>query len=106
MFKHQKSLDLREPDSSKKDYVRSAKELREAEFGWKNTETLNSVPPSDYTITHVNQNHDLLRLDDHKVSPLMNLSTSEWLKNYGVEKMQLTLKDLLAKGVVSKYVSF
>jgi hypothetical protein len=33
---------------------------KEAEFGWKNTETLGSIPPSDYTITHINQNYDLL----------------------------------------------
>lgn len=34
--------------------------LKEAEFGWKQTETLGSIPPSDYTITHINQNYDLL----------------------------------------------
>ena len=33
---------------------------KENEFGWKNTETLGSIPPSDYTITHINQNYDLL----------------------------------------------
>lgn len=38
----------------------SKKQLRDAEFNWKTIETLRSVPPSDYTITHINQNHDLL----------------------------------------------
>jgi hypothetical protein len=35
------------------------KNLKEIEFGWKQPETLGSVPPSDYTITNINQNHDL-----------------------------------------------
>jgi len=38
----------------------SEKEKRDVEFDWKPIETLRSVPPSDYTITHINQNHDLL----------------------------------------------
>lgn len=78
------------------------RDLKEAEYGWKNLDTLDSVPPSDYTITHVNQNHDLLRLGETKVAPHMNLSSTEWLKNYGLETMQLGLKDLLSKGAVTK----
>jgi hypothetical protein len=34
--------------------------LREIEYAWKQTETLNSVPPNDYTVTHINQNHELM----------------------------------------------
>jgi hypothetical protein len=37
----------------------SKKQLRDAEFNWQTIETLRSVPPSDYTITHINQTHDL-----------------------------------------------
>jgi hypothetical protein len=32
----------------------------------------------------------------------MNLNSTDWLKHYGLEQMQLTLKDLLAKGTVTK----
>jgi hypothetical protein len=39
---------------------RTPAELKEAEFGWKNVDTAGSLPPSDYTVTNVNQNHDLL----------------------------------------------
>ena len=81
---------------------RSKEELKQAEFGWKPIDTVGSFPPSDYTVTHVNQDHDLLRLDENKVAPHMNLSSSEWLKVYSLETMKLTLKDLLAKGTVSK----
>ena len=38
----------------------NSNKLREAEFGWKKTDTLGSIPPSDYTITSINQNYDLL----------------------------------------------
>ena len=46
--------------SADKDRSLSKSELREIEFGWKDTETLGSVPPNDYTITNITQNHDLL----------------------------------------------
>jgi hypothetical protein len=39
---------------------KSKEELKEAEFKWKNVETAGSLPPSDYTITNINQNQDLL----------------------------------------------
>ena len=39
---------------------RTDEELKEAEYGWKAIDTLKSIPPNDYTITHVNQDHDLL----------------------------------------------
>jgi hypothetical protein len=32
----------------------------------------------------------------------MNLDSAEWLKHYAIDRLQLTLKDLLAKGTVSK----
>jgi hypothetical protein len=32
----------------------------------------------------------------------MNLDSAEWLKHYSLDHLQLTLKDLLAKGTVSK----
>ncbi len=41
---------------------RTEKELHEIEYGWKQIDTLKSIPPNDYTITHVNQDHDLLVL--------------------------------------------
>ncbi|CAF0842281.1 unnamed protein product [Brachionus calyciflorus] len=82
-----------------------ARDFKEAEYGWKDIETVGSVTPSDYTITHVNQNHDLLRIEETKIAPHMNMSSNEWLKIYGVERMELTLKDLLSKGVVTKPIS-
>lgn len=36
----------------------------------------------------------------------MNQSSEEWLKMYGIDYMKLTLKDLLSKGIVSKYVKW
>ena len=45
------------------------------------------------------------RLDDLKVAPEMNLSSEEWLGHYSLEYLGLNLKDLLAKGVISKPVS-
>ena len=36
------------------------KEKKNLEFNWKPVDTLNSIPPDDYTITHVNQDLDLL----------------------------------------------
>ncbi len=35
----------------------------------------------------------------------MNLSSAQWLQNYSVEVMKLTLKDLLTKGSISKPIS-
>lgn len=75
---------------------------KEHEFGWKSTNMQDSMPPSEFTISHINQHHDMLRLEDLKVAPEMNLSSTEWLSNYSIDFLQLTLKDLLAKGVVSK----
>lgn len=34
--------------------------LKEKEFGWKNTDSLNSIPPNEFTISHINQHHDML----------------------------------------------
>jgi hypothetical protein len=38
----------------------SKKELKDMEYRWKPIDTAVNIPPSDYTITHINQNHDLL----------------------------------------------
>lgn len=76
--------------------------LRDAEFGWKQIETIGSVTPSDYTITNVNQNHDLQRYEVTKKAPQMHMNSKEWLSIYGIESMQLSLKDLLSKGVINK----
>ena len=46
--------------SRENDRIMTKEERKEAEFGWKNTETLGSVPPNDYTITTITQNYDLL----------------------------------------------
>lgn len=34
--------------------------LKEKEFGWKHTDSLNSIPPNEFTISHINQHHDML----------------------------------------------
>lgn len=80
--------------------------LKEAEFGWKQSEFINSVTPSDYTITTVNQYNDIQRYEDTKKAPHMNMNSKEWLSIYGVERMQLTLKDLLSKGTINKYIFY
>ena len=33
----------------------------------------------------------------------MNANSTKWMQNYSLESMKLTLKDLIAKGVVCKY---
>ena len=57
--KHQ-SRNISRHSSTDKDRSLSKSERREIEFGWKDTETLGSVPPNDYTITNITQNYDLL----------------------------------------------
>ena len=52
-----------EPKSSRTSFQELQENLREKEFGWKQTETLNSIPPNDYKITHINQNHEILVRD-------------------------------------------
>lgn len=78
---------------------------KELEFGWKKIDTAGSVPPSDYTVTNISQNYDLLRLDENKSVPNMKMNSRDWLEAYSLETMNLTLKDLLAKGVVSKPIT-
>jgi hypothetical protein len=57
-FDEKKNLNVVQP--VEKSAPRSHESLKEKEFGWKQIETLNSVPPNDYTVTHINQNHELL----------------------------------------------
>lgn len=42
------------------------------------------------------------RLEDLKMAPNATLDSTQWLEEYSLESMKLTLKDLLAKGTVSK----
>ncbi len=103
---HSEWLNKKKQDRmSQKQNLHQERISKNFEYGWKNLETINTVPPSSMTISHINQHHDLLRVDDLKAAPEMNLSSLEWLNNYSIEFLQLTLKDLLAKGVVSKPVS-
>lgn len=37
-----------------------SRNLKEYEFGWKQTDMQDSLPPNDFTISHINQHHDLL----------------------------------------------
>lgn len=39
--------------------------LKEKEFGWKHTDSLNSIPPNEFTISHINQHHDMLVSHDN-----------------------------------------
>jgi hypothetical protein len=36
------------------------------------------------------------------MAPNVYVSSTEWLHNYNLEKMKLNLKELLAKGTISK----
>lgn len=115
----------RRPSSKELEQDAKKAHLKDLEFNWNHVETLGSEPPSNYTITHINQNHDLMvdsqnpksfclnktflnfvcflkRLDDVKMAPNVNLNSIQWLESYSLEKMKLTLKDLLAKGTISK----
>ena len=114
-FIHEDSLNhsewLTKKDQEKKQNLHNqdpnqSRRNKELEFGWKNIDVHGVAPPHEFTISHINQHHDLLRLDDLKVAPEMNLGSTEWLNNYSIDFLGLTLKDLLAKGVVSKYVYF
>ena len=50
----------RDNEKKKLDYKKIAADQKEAEFKWKQIDATKGFPPDDYTVTHVNQNHDLL----------------------------------------------
>ncbi len=37
-----------------------SRQLKEFEFGWKNIDQTESIPPSEFTVTNLNQHYDLL----------------------------------------------
>lgn len=39
---------------------RDKENKKNLEFKWENPEVMGSIPPSEYTITHINQNYDIL----------------------------------------------
>ncbi|KGL81052.1 von Willebrand factor A domain-containing protein 3A, partial [Tinamus guttatus] len=49
-------------------------------------------------VTHINQAHDLLRVKMMKNQSKKVQTTEEWLRNYGLESLQLTLEHLVNEG--------
>ncbi|XP_067162573.1 von Willebrand factor A domain-containing protein 3A [Apteryx mantelli] len=49
-------------------------------------------------VTHINQTHDLLRVQMMKIQSKKVQTTEEWLRNYSLESLQLTLKHLINEG--------
>jgi hypothetical protein len=47
-------------ETTKINEMNKIRKNKEFEFGWKNTESLTSMPPSDMTVSNLNQHHDLL----------------------------------------------
>lgn len=57
--------------------------------------------PSDMTITHVNQTAELFLPEASTVAVAQyQQQSSDWLKTHSIEFFNLTLKDLISKGVV------
>lgn len=56
--------------------------LKEKEFGWKNTDSLNSIPPNEFTISHINQHHDMLVSQENFFLDFFLLSTKIYLGSF------------------------
>ncbi|XP_064376341.1 von Willebrand factor A domain-containing protein 3A [Dromaius novaehollandiae] len=51
-------------------------------------------------VTHINQAHDLLSVQMMKIESKKVQTTEEWLRNYSLESLQLTLEHLINEGSI------
>ncbi|CAF1157019.1 unnamed protein product, partial [Didymodactylos carnosus] len=63
-----------------------------------------NTPPSDLQATHVNHYHDLERVHEKSKDFSLTRPSTNWLASNGLPALNLTLKDLLDKGQISRPV--
>ncbi|XP_075292454.1 von Willebrand factor A domain-containing protein 3A [Opisthocomus hoazin] len=57
-------------------------------------------PDNGSLVTHINKTQDLLRVPMKKIQSKMVQTTEEWLRNYNLESLQLTLRHLINEGSI------
>ncbi|KFV02357.1 von Willebrand factor A domain-containing protein 3A, partial [Tauraco erythrolophus] len=57
-------------------------------------------PDNELLVTHTNKTQDLLRVEMKKIQSKKAQTTEEWLRNYSLESLQLTLEHLVNEGNV------
>ncbi|KAM9598735.1 von Willebrand factor A domain-containing protein 3A isoform 1-T1 [Morphnus guianensis] len=55
-------------------------------------------PDNGLLVTHINKTQDLLRVQMKKIQSKKVQTTEEWLRNYSLESLQLTLEHLINEG--------
>ncbi|KAK2533549.1 Vwa3a, partial [Columba guinea] len=65
---------------------------------WQDFTTSALGPDNGSLVTHINETQDLLRVQMKKIQSEKVQTTEEWLRNYSLESLQLTLKHLINKG--------
>ncbi|XP_071962568.1 von Willebrand factor A domain-containing protein 3A-like isoform X2 [Antedon mediterranea] len=80
--------------------IRTRKLDRESRPGWSDVSTRDVAPTPDMYVTDVNQTHDAIRARDMRAAFNEGQSSADWLNTHSVDTFKLTLKDLLAKGVI------
>ncbi|KAM6379102.1 von Willebrand factor A domain-containing protein 3A [Pluvialis apricaria] len=55
-------------------------------------------PANGLLVTHINETQDLQRAQMKKIQPKKVQTTEEWLRNYSLESLQLTLEHLINEG--------
>ncbi|KFQ99788.1 von Willebrand factor A domain-containing protein 3A, partial [Nipponia nippon] len=57
-------------------------------------------PDNRLLVTHINKTQDLLRVQIKKIQSKKVQTTEEWLRNYSLESLQLTLEHLINEGSI------
>lgn len=72
---------------------------------WRDITVTSALPPSDLTVTHINQTYTLWKEKDKLAGQADEQDSEEWLKTHDVKSSKLTLKDLVDKGKIGKPVA-
>ncbi|XP_062444192.1 von Willebrand factor A domain-containing protein 3A [Rhea pennata] len=65
---------------------------------WQDSAVTDLEQDNGLLVTHINQAHDLLRVQMMKIQSKKVQTTEEWLRNYSLESLQLTLEHLINEG--------
>ncbi|XP_065500951.1 von Willebrand factor A domain-containing protein 3A [Caloenas nicobarica] len=65
---------------------------------WQDFTTFALGPDNGLLVTHINKTQDLLRVQMKKIQSEKVQTTEEWLRNYSLESLQLTLEHLINEG--------
>ncbi|XP_074014565.1 von Willebrand factor A domain-containing protein 3A [Numenius arquata] len=65
---------------------------------WQDFTVSDLVPANGLPVTYVNKTQGLLRVQMKKIQSKKVQTTEEWLRNYSLESLQLTLKHLINEG--------